>query len=122
MSTKNYTYAEIAADRRLWDTYVDPSGTTTDAEWEAGTVASRVAEIERCFGPESDCSDATTARDQIKAHLDSLPRSALLDIAGGKWDELMTDRLYSAVGAAGSESMSVARSVAEEIAQSIVSK
>ena len=54
MSKRNHTYTEIASDRRLWDTYVDPDGHTTDAEWDAGTVEARVKFIAECFGPEVD--------------------------------------------------------------------
>jgi len=47
-----YTYREIASDRALWAEYVDPSGLTTDAEWNNGTVDDRIAFIETCFGKE----------------------------------------------------------------------
>ena len=46
------TYAQIAADWRLWQEYVDPHGTTDRAEFDAMPVADRIRLIVAAFGPE----------------------------------------------------------------------
>ena len=51
--TRTYTYAEIAADYRLWIEYVDPAGVDTEAAFEAMSVEQRVAIMVEMFGTES---------------------------------------------------------------------
>lgn len=48
-----YTYAEIAADFRLWAEYVDPDATTTEAEFNAMSIDEKVALQVQAFGPEA---------------------------------------------------------------------
>lgn len=49
---KTHTYNEIANSWSLWIEYVDPGAIGTEAEFNAMTVAERLAFIETCFGPE----------------------------------------------------------------------
>lgn len=51
--TRTYTYAEIAADYRLWMEYVDTAGVDTEAVFEAMSVQQRVAIIVEMMGTES---------------------------------------------------------------------
>ena len=45
----------------------------------------------------------------IKGHLETLSSDTRADILAGKWDEVMTDRLYLACGAETAEEMRSAR-------------
>ena len=54
MNKTTHTYAEIANDYSLWEEFVDISGFTSRAEFNAMTEAEKVAFIEKCFGPESE--------------------------------------------------------------------
>jgi hypothetical protein len=59
MSTKP-TNSQIANNYILWAEYVDPSGLTSEAEFDAMTEAEKMEFIEKCFGPE-DKTPATVA-------------------------------------------------------------
>ena len=50
--TRTYTYAEIAADYRLWMEYIDPSGIDTTEAWEAMPIERRIEIITACLGEE----------------------------------------------------------------------
>lgn len=50
--TRTYTYAEIAADYRLWMEYVDTAGIDTKADFDAMDTEQRIAIMANCFGPE----------------------------------------------------------------------
>ena len=45
----------------------------------------------------------------IKTHIETLSADTRADILAGRWDEVMTDRLYSACGAETAEEMRAAR-------------
>jgi hypothetical protein len=62
----------------------------------------------------------TPARPTLAEYLATLSDSALGDIAAGKWDEVMTDRLYAAMGCETQQEMQGMRSRAEEAAKLIV--
>lgn len=44
------TYAEIAADYRLWEEYVDPSALQTEEDFDAMTIEERIKFMVECFG------------------------------------------------------------------------
>lgn len=50
--TRTHTYAELAADYRLWMEYIDPSGIDTPEAWDAMPIERRVEIITGCFGEE----------------------------------------------------------------------
>lgn len=50
--SRTHTYAELAADYRLWMEYIDPSGIDTPEAWEAMPIERRVEIITGCFGEE----------------------------------------------------------------------
>jgi len=50
--SQNHTYAEIAADYRLWQEYVDTDATTTEAEFQAMSIDAKIALQVEAFGPE----------------------------------------------------------------------
>ena len=52
-----YTYAEIAADYRLWMEYVDPIGVDTPEAWDARPMQRRLEQIIDCFGEETSGND-----------------------------------------------------------------
>lgn len=53
----------------------------------------------------------------IKKHIETLSCETINDIAFGKWDEAITDRLFAACGAATREEMIEAKNIAREIAR-----
>ena len=53
----------------------------------------------------------------ITAHVKILSAEARADIAAGKWDEVMTDKLYAACAAQTADEMGEARSIAEAAAK-----
>ena len=55
----------------------------------------------------------------IKTHIETLSADARADIAAGRWDEVMTDRLYSSCGAETVEEMRSARDAAEQLANAL---
>ena len=52
MNNTTHTYAEIATTHSLWAEYADPSGHTSEAEFNAMTEAEKIAFLQECFGPE----------------------------------------------------------------------
>lgn len=46
------SYHEIAADWRLWQTYVDTIAVDSEGEFNAMTVPEKVGILGECFGPE----------------------------------------------------------------------
>jgi hypothetical protein len=62
----------------------------------------------------------TPARPTMAEYLATLSYTALIDIAAGKWDEVMTDHLYAAMGCETQEEMQDMRIKAEVAAQLIV--
>jgi hypothetical protein len=57
-SMENPTYNDIATNFRLWEEYVDPHATMTEAEFDDLTVEQRIAMMVECFGLEG--ADLTT--------------------------------------------------------------
>jgi hypothetical protein len=51
--------------------------------------------------------------ENITKHVATVSTEARKDMAGGLWDEVMTDALYAACGAETAEEMAEARSIAE---------
>ena len=47
------TYAQIANNWDLWDEYVDPAATMTEAGFDALTISEKVAIQTDCFGAEA---------------------------------------------------------------------
>lgn len=45
-----FTDTEIASNRYLWDTYVDPDGLTDDDEWEDSTISERIDTMNEIVG------------------------------------------------------------------------
>jgi hypothetical protein len=62
----------------------------------------------------------TPARASLTKYLATLSDATLIDIAAGKWDEVMTDHLYAIMGCETPEEMQDMRSAAEEAATMIV--
>jgi hypothetical protein len=52
------TYTEIANSFSLWQEYVDPSGLTSEAEFDAMTIEEKIAFQVSCFGVEEAAADA----------------------------------------------------------------
>jgi hypothetical protein len=50
---RTYSYAELAADYRLWMEYVDPAGIDTPEAWEAMPMERRLEILTACFGEEA---------------------------------------------------------------------
>jgi hypothetical protein len=46
------SYHEIAADWRLWQTYVDTIGVDSEEDFHKMTVPEKVGILGECFGPE----------------------------------------------------------------------
>jgi hypothetical protein len=44
------SYADIAASFPLWQEYVDPSGLTTEEEFDAMTIDEKIEFQVKCFG------------------------------------------------------------------------
>lgn len=53
----------------------------------------------------------------IKTHVNATSIVAKSDMSQGQWDEVMTDALYAACGAASQEEMREAKSIAENTAK-----
>lgn len=49
---KSPSYHEIAADWRLWQTYVDTIALDSEEEFRKMTVQEKVGILGECFGPE----------------------------------------------------------------------
>lgn len=49
-----HSYEEIANSYALWLEFVDPSGLTTEADFEAQSVEEKVEFIKSCFGPDEN--------------------------------------------------------------------
>jgi hypothetical protein len=62
----------------------------------------------------------TPARPTMAEYLATLSDAALSDIAAGKWDDVMTDHLYAAMGCDTPEEMQDMRRKAQEAAKLIV--
>jgi len=52
MTHRKPSYLETAENYNLWGEYVDPDGTTTEAEFDEWTVEEKVNIMKDCFGPE----------------------------------------------------------------------
>jgi hypothetical protein len=50
--TRKITRIEMASDYELWVEYVDPDGVVSQEEFDAMSVAERIAMIEEVFGKE----------------------------------------------------------------------
>ena len=50
--TRKITHIQMATDYELWVEYVDPAGVVTENEFDAMSVAERIAIIEEVFGKE----------------------------------------------------------------------
>jgi NAD(P)H-dependent FMN reductase len=64
--------------------------------------------------------DADTGSSHLAEYLATLSDAALSDIAAGKWDDVMTDHLYAAMGCDTPEEMQDMRRKAQEAAKLIV--
>lgn len=49
MSKPQYTDEEIASNYTLWQEYADPHGTMSEAEFDAMTIAEKVAMLSEMF-------------------------------------------------------------------------
>ena len=54
MTTTSPTYREIATSFALWSEYADPSGLTSEREFDEDSIDDKIRFLVTCFGPEDN--------------------------------------------------------------------